>query len=506
MSSDLSPTSPDDTQPSQPIVLPISDDTQPVPITPNRRYRWLWRAASLMVTLVLLLVAVFLLVPLDDGEKSVVLEVGGVTYPITTTADTVAELIAEQSLMVESGDILLPGPQTEIESGMTIQLSRARTVTLTIDGRTSVLRTVYNNPQDIIRSAGIDVTDADEVTVDGRDVDLLDMIVWPQPAEDIVIQTAITVKVMNGSEEVTVNTTSDTVGQVLHEAGISLFLADAVEPPITTPLTENMVITIDRSREFTVVADGVRFESRTNGATVGEALAEAGVALNGLDYAIPDESSPVVAGMNVRIIRVTEDLIEEEETIPYNTVYQADAEMNLDTRRITQAGQNGIIRRVLRVRYENGIEISRTLEREEQVSQAQDEVIAYGTNIVVRTLDTPEGPVEYWRKLQLYTTSYHPAALGGDNITATGETLVKGIVGVNPRIIPYYTRIYVPGYGVGMAADTGAPRNNPYWLDLGYEDHDYEHWAGWEDVYILTPIPDEVTYLLPVTQNGGPVP
>lgn len=506
MPTELPPVDPHDTQPSQPIRL-VADDTQPIrPVRSRWHVRLLWWVLRVGFLALLLLFALFLLIPLEDDQKAVVLEVGGVSYPVTTSADTVAELIAEQSLTVESGDILLPGPGTELEDGMVVQLSRARTVTLTVDGRISILRTVYDNPQDIIRSAGVEVTDADQIVVDGHDAGILDLIVWPQPARDIVIHSAVTITIMDDEEAITLHTTSDTVGEALHEAGISFFLADEVTPDLATPITAGMQIIITRSRELTIVADGVRIESRTTGQTVGEALAEAGIALSGLDYAMPDEASPIVPGMNVRVIRVTEDLITEEAIIPYSTIYQADAGMNLDTRRVVQAGQNGVIRRTVRARYENGVEISRRTENEEQVSQPQDEVIAYGTNIVIRTIETPDGTMEYWRKLRLYTTSYHPAALGGDNITATGEILVKGIVGVNPRIIPYYTRIYVPGYGIGIAADTGAPRSNPYWLDLGYEDHNWEHWAGWEDVYILTPVPDEIDYLLPITQQGGVVP
>ena len=32
---------------------------------------------------------------------------------------------------------------------------------------------------------------------------------------------------------------------------------------------------------------------------------------------------------------------------------------------------------------------------------------------------------------------------------------VRGIVAVDPHVIPYYTKMYVPGYGVAMAGDTG---------------------------------------------------
>lgn len=458
--------------------------------------------------MICLMIAFLLLVPLpdDDQPRSVILEVGGVTYPVTTFADTVAEFVMEQDLTIETGDMLYPGLTEPIEADMRIQINRARTVSVTVDGRTTILRTVFDNPLDILRSAGVQASDTDQIRIDGTLATPLDLIVWPQPVQEIDVRRAINVTLVEGESRQVIHTTGDTVGDVLFEAGINLFLADSVTPDTSTLLEPDMEILIDRSRDLTIIADGVRFETRTHGETVADALTEAGVALVGLDYTIPSENSPVVSGMNVRVIRVTEELVSEDEVIEHETLYQADPETELDRRRLLQSGQNGLLRRTYRVRYENGIEIERELVTEEQVTEVQDEIIGYGTNIVIRTLETPEGTLQYWRKLSVYTTSYHPAALGGDNITATGEVLRKGIIGVNPRIIPYYTNLYVEGYGTGFAADTGAPRTNPYWIDLGYEDHDWEHWAGWEDIYLLTPVPDDVRYLLPAAQRGGPMP
>lgn len=90
---------------------------------------------------------------------------------------------------------------------------------------------------------------------------------------------------------------------------------------------------------------------------------------------------------------------------------------------------------------------------------------------------------------------YHPAALGGDNVTATGRILTKGIVGIDPKVIPYGTQLYVPDYGVGMT--TGGPRRIKLWIDLGYDDENWISWSQYVDVYLLTPVPDTIIYMLP---------
>jgi 3D (Asp-Asp-Asp) domain-containing protein len=266
-------------------------------------------------------------------------------------------------------------------------------------------------------------------------------------------------------------------------------------------------IVIDRSRPMTISIDGSVIETRVNGATVGEALAEVGVVLSGLDYAIPAESTEILPGLSVRVIRVTEEFSTEEETVPYDVVYQADNTLELDRRAVLQAGQSGLFQRTFRVRYENGIEVSREIEQETTVRYPQNHIVGYGTQVVIRSIDTPEGTLQYWRKLSMYATSYYPAEFGdGDAYTSIGEVLTKGIIAIDPHIIQYRTNLYVPGYGTGVAADTGGPRSTPYWIDLGYDNDNFIGWSGWSDVYVLLPVPGTINYLLPENERGGPIP
>ncbi|MCY3978399.1 MAG: hypothetical protein OXG23_09900, partial [Chloroflexi bacterium] len=64
--------------------------------------------------------------------------------------------------------------------------------------------------------------------------------------------------------------------------------------------------------------------------------------------------------------------------------------------------------------------------------------------------------------------------------------------------IPYYTQVYVPDYGIGVVRDTGAgPRSTPYWIDLGYSDHDWITWGSYTWVYLLGSPPADINYDLP---------
>lgn len=75
---------------------------------------------------------------------------------------------------------------------------------------------------------------------------------------------------------------------------------------------------------------------------------------------------------------------------------------------------------------------------------------------------------EFKRQLLMDVTAYSSQDPGCSSTTATGVALHKGIVAVDPSVIPLGTTIYVPGYGKAVAADVGnGIRNNI--LDIAYD-------------------------------------
>ena len=294
-----------------------------------------------------------------------------------------------------------------------------------------------------------------------------------------------------------------TVGEALWEAGLQLHRADLVTPTLDTPLTETLQVSVSRSRPVTLLVDGQNLHIRTHGATVGDLLAEAGLALVGEDYAVPAAAEPVPAGtgeQTVRVVRVRTAQLIESEAIKFDSAYQAMADWEIDTVAQVQAGVAGLKQRRTRVRYEDGLEVSRTVEAEAVTRPPAPRIIGYGTKIVIRTVDTPNGPVEYWRAYTMYATSYAAKYLSGSSRTASGMTLTKGIVAIDRRYIPFFTRMYVPGYGFAVAGDIGGGVKGR-WIDLGFDDWNYESWHKSVMVYFLTPVPpaNQITWIIPST-------
>jgi uncharacterized protein YabE (DUF348 family) len=308
----------------------------------------------------------------------------------------------------------------------------------------------------------------------------------------------VAIVLQTGGETQTITTTADSLGQALWQAGIRLHAGDLLEPPGSTPLDilsqPVLHASLRRSQVLTVKADGRRISIRSAAATVGEALAEAGFSVQGMDFSQPAEDEPLPADGRIRIIRVQEDVLIEQTPLPYKTVTQAADDVEIDTQKVIQAGVTGMTARRIRVRLEDGKEVSRQIETEWVAVPPKDRIIGLGRMVVMHTLNTPDGTIKYWRVLTMYATSYRPSDTG--DTTATGLPLKKGVAAVDTRIIPFYTRLYIPGYGKAVAADRGGGVIGR-WIDLGYSDSDYKPWHQWVKVYFLWPPPDNIVWTIP---------
>lgn len=312
----------------------------------------------------------------------------------------------------------------------------------------------------------------------------------------------ITVTIVEGAQRRTLQTGAATVGALLAEVGLALGEQDVVDPSPETPLQEGMELQVRRAIPLTIQVDGQSLAIVSGARTTAEALANAGIVLGELDLATPGLAKPLQAGEVIQVVRVREELLVEDTQVPYQTVYQPSDQLDLDTKAVLSSGTPGILRSSTRVRYEDGVEVSRVVEREWFEPEPVNEVIGYGTRITTNVIDTPEGVREYWRVVRMRVTAYTAASSGKSpdhpsyGITASGLPAGTGIVAVDPNVIPFRSEVYVPGYGIGFAGDTGGGIKGR-WIDLGYDEEELQAWNGYVDVYYLTPIPSEINYLLP---------
>ena len=108
-----------------------------------------------------------------------------------------------------------------------------------------------------------------------------------------------------------------------------------------------------------------------------------------------------------------------------------------------------------------------------------------GTKIVWKTLDTADGPIQYWKKMRVYATHYDQHCLGCNEWTAIGMRAGKGVIAVDPKVIKMRSKVYIPGYGMAVAGDTGGAIKGNI-IDLGFDDAKTAGWsAKFVDIYLL---------------------
>ena len=295
-----------------------------------------------------------------------------------------------------------------------------------------------------------------------------------------------------------------TLGLALAEAGIQLRVGDELIPVPDTPTEGLTEARLRRAIPLRIEADGVTVSTWVVADDVGTSLSKAGIALMGKDFSVPDSRDPLPQDGEIRVVRVQEQVVIEQEPIPFETSYQPAPDLEIDQQTIVENGSYGVQARRIRITFEDGDEVSRAIEGEWVARESEQRVIGYGTNLVIRTTDTPHGTISYWRAIRMYATSYSPSRAGVPDDwpwfgkTACGKTLIKGLVAIDNRYIPFHTMMYVPGYGFAEACDIGGGVKGR-WIDLGYEDHNWENWHEYVTVYFLTPIPpaNSIAWIFP---------
>ena len=369
-----------------------------------------------------------------------------------------------------------------------------------IDGDKTITRqTDANAPSALLAQAGITLNLNDRVLLNGLPI-APDQPITNYPIT-LQIRRAISITLVTAEGQQQLQSSALTVGEVLQEASYWLHAGDKIEPSLNSPITDGIAITVTSSRELTVSVDGESVRINSSAQTVGEALAEAGIPLIGLDYSLPPGNEALPSDGQIRIVQVSESVLLAQKPIPFENEFQASADVPLDQTQIQQPGENGLTVQRIRIRYEDGKEISRLSEDETMVRPPKTRLLGYGTKIEVKTAEVDGVKIEYWRAVQMYATSYSPCRSGTDRCypgTSSGQALRKGMVGLRHSwyLSMQGQQLYIPGYGFSSVADVCGGCVGKPWIDLGYSDNDYEQWSSWVTVYFLTPVPANVIYVL----------
>ena len=296
-------------------------------------------------------------------------------------------------------------------------------------------------------------------------------------------------------------TMKNTYKETLDQNNIDVNAFDYTSIPLETSLQRKKTneIYIKRAVPVYITADGTQTEMMTYRDTVAEMLQDSPVKPEGIDRlegaTLLDK---IKKDMSIKIVRVSENVESEEEPIPFTVQKKSNAKLDEGTEKVVKEGQEGILEKQYKVVAEDGIEVSRLLLSETILKNPINMIMEFGTLLNYKTSrgDTVRYSKVLDMKATAYTASFKDTGKSpgdpGFGITATGIKAKKGVIAVDPKVIPLYTRVYVeftgstPDYGYAVAADVGgAIKGNK--IDLYYDGQDYVDHFGVKNVkvYIL---------------------
>ena len=258
-------------------------------------------------------------------------------------------------------------------------------------------------------------------------------------------------------EPVVFTTTQQELGAALTAQGITLSAKDQIDIAPDTSLKGRKVLTVTVRKAVSVslAVDGNVITTETTAPTVDDLLKELGVTLGPKDSINTDMARPLTAGLALEITRRHETTEVVREEIPYELVRQEDRRIMVGDTRELQAGEPGIREVKKVIYYENGVAVGEDILEEVVLAEPVDQIVAYGTGGVVS-----RGGRDYRfvQEMVLSATGYtagKESNPNGNGYTYTGMKAERGVVAVDPTVIPLYTRVYVEGYGPAIAADIG---------------------------------------------------
>lgn len=166
----------------------------------------------------------------------------------------------------------------------------------------------------------------------------------------------------------------------------------------------------------------------------------------------PPVKTELKEGMMINVLSARDKVKETILAVPYKVERKADDNLSIgETRTVVEGveGEKKVVTRYIKV---GKLEVKKVI-YEAITKEPISKVLRYGT--AANILKTSRGNIRYKKVMNVEATAYTIAEGNGDGVTSIGIVPYRGIIAVDPSVVPYGTRVYVPGYGLAMAGDTG---------------------------------------------------
>lgn len=347
-------------------------------------------------------------------------------------------------------------------------------VVLATDGEEQTIKAHMSTVEDLLQEVGIEVEEHDYLSHD-IEAKLID-------GMEVEYKTAEKVTLTVDEQSETMYTTANTVGELFNEENIEINKHDKLSHDLAHKIEENMEIIVDRAFEIEVIDGNETNKYWTTKVSVKQFLQENDLELSRLDKIKPKLKTKIDEDTTISIIRVEKLEKEVEESIDYHTEEKKDSSLEKGKTKVLQEGKEGLANRTYEITKENGEEVSRKVIKEEIIKEPVNQIIAVGTKEPKVSISSGSEPAGDGKVMIMEATGYGADCRGCSGITATGINIKKNpnikVISVDPNVIPLGSRVWVEGYGVAIAGDTGgAIKGNRIDVLLPSEAYAAKHWG-----------------------------
>lgn len=255
-------------------------------------------------------------------------------------------------------------------------------------------------------------------------------------------------------------TKARTVGELLKENNLNLKDKDFIKPGINESIKDGLKITIVKAKKIKLTVDGRTTELEVPALRVIDALRKLNISFNpSTDKIYPLASSLIYPGLEIKVSRRVVKVVKLRKTVPFKIIKTTSPKLPKGKELIKKPGQVGLVELTCEITYFGGKEIARKVIASKVVRLPVNQLVLVGNKRKAKvsrgySLASRVAVARGNGVLIMWATAYTPG-YGCGYRTSTGLKATYGIVAVDPRIIPLGTRLYVPGYGYAVAADTG---------------------------------------------------
>ncbi len=316
------------------------------------------------------------------------------------------------------------------------------------------------------------------IKIDASKADEIDLCKFTKlDGSEIIINRGVKVslKSFDGTEKTLY--ANGTVKDALEKAEMTVPSGSVTNYSMDAELEKNMVIEIYGVYNITVKYEDSQFDFQVSAKTVKDVIDTLQIELGEDDFTEPSFDAEISDGMVIEIFKVTFAERVETETVDYETEYTYSDSLYKGRTKVLVKGEKGEKVVSYRDRYINGKLADSTITSEEITKEPVRALVQSGTKVYSKPTSIPVGkpiselkapsslkigadgaPTKYKSIINAQATAY--CIPGG--ITSTGKVAQAGYIAVDPKEIPYGTKMYIVSadgnyiYGYCIAADTGS--------------------------------------------------